>query len=515
MERIRHVVVVGGGSAGWLAACHLARRLRPATNPQVSVTLIESPDIPIIGVGEGTVPAMRAALQDLGLRETDLIRECEATFKQGIEFVDWMKPGADGRPHAYQHLFDPPIPNGFDLTPYWLQGALPEQTGFAAAVTPQAALCAAGRGPKSITTPEYQAQAQYAYHFDAGLFAQLLQRHATTALGVRHLQARVQTLRYAENGDIAALQTDTAGEITGELFIDCTGFTARLINAHNDSPWTDLSEVLLVDTALAVRVPYDRPDAPIAPVTRALARDAGWIWDIGLQTRRGIGYVYSSRYRSEEAAFKVLRDYIGPTLDALSPRSIPMRVGYRARSWQRNCVAIGLSQGFVEPLEATALMLTTAACRMVADCLPATRATMDAEAERYNALMQHGWEQIVDFIKLHYCISDRDDTAFWRDNRRWDTLSPALQRRLTVWRERTPNAYDFFGRYDVFHLENYLYVLYGMDYATQVDESALGESSRARDLNASIQRLARQRLDELPEHRALIEKIREYGLQRC
>lgn len=511
--RIKSVLVVGGGTAGWLAACHLARKLHPSDPQGVRVTLVESPDIPTIGVGEGTVPAMRNSLQYLGISETEFIRHCEATFKQSIRFDGWMA----APDHSYHHVFDYPRRDPVDVTPYWLLGG--EEQSYAQWVGIQAGICDAGLGPKQMTQPEYAGVANYAYHLDAGKFAELLTRHATEKLGVEHLKANVREVKLAANGDIEALDTDRLGELRADLFIDCTGFNSMLLGKALGVEFIDRSDVLLADHALAVQVPYPEPDSPIPSQTIATARSAGWIWDIGLVTRRGTGYVYSSNHIDHDAAELELRDYLrqslGDRVDDLACRRIPMQVGYRERFWFRNCAAIGLSQGFVEPLEATGLLMFDATARMLAEQFPASRDLMPLLSERFNRRVQFAWERVIDFIKLHYCISDRDDTAFWRDNRDPAGIPESLQENLALWRHQVPSEYDFSSKLEIFNLENYLYVLYGMNYGTAIEPLAYRyrDSALAAKAVQRTQAVVEEARANLLPHRELIEKIHRYGLQ--
>lgn len=508
---VRHILVVGGGTAGWLTACHLAKALHCASNTAVSVTLVEAPDIPTIGVGEGTVPAIRHSLQYLGISETDLIRHCDASFKQSIRFNDWMS-SVPGQPNYYHHVFDYPERQDIKLTPYWLMSE--RQRAYADTVGIQSQLCELGLAPKLITQPEYEGVSNYAYHLDAAKFAALLTRHGTEQLGVRHIKAKVQQVHTASDGAIAAVETDTTGRLTADLYVDCSGFQALLLGQTLGVEFISKNDVLFCDSAIAVQVPYADASAPIASSTLATAKAAGWIWDIGLPSRRGVGYVYSSKYCSKQQAEQQLRDYVGPEGEALSYRHIPMQVGYRQRFWQQNCVAIGLSQGFVEPLEATGLLVYDACARMLADTLPAHSSQFSQAARQFNQHVQQAWDKVIDFIKLHYCLSDRSDSAFWRDNRDPATIPASLQQKLQQWRHQVPSAYDFPGRFDIFHADNYLYVLYGMGFNTDISamQPRLIQQQRAAQLLAENQHYLQQAKQALLPHRQLIERIKHYGL---
>ncbi|TNE62335.1 MAG: tryptophan 7-halogenase [Alphaproteobacteria bacterium] len=513
---IRHVLVVGGGTAGWLTACHLAKKLGAGRPDGVKVTLIESPDIPTIGVGEGTVPAIRRTLADLGIRETDFIRACDVTFKQSIRFDGWVDGTADDR---YHHIFDYPAVGEVDLTPYWLLGEA-GNVPFADAVSVQAAICERGLGPKTMAHAEYDGAASYAYHLDAAKFAAFLTRHATEKLGVTHLLGHVGDVRVADDGHISAVATDRHGTIEADLFVDCTGFAARLVGQALKVPFIPRNDILFCDHAVAAQVPYANADAPIASSTIATARDAGWIWDIGLTGRRGTGYVYAEKYTSHEDAEATLRDYLRPTVGAVADevacRRIPMRVGYREKFWVGNCVAIGLAQGFVEPLEATGLLVYDATARMLADQFPPSKQAINTVAERFNARVRHAWDKVIDFIKLHYCLSQRSDTQFWRDNRDAAGIPDSLRANLELWAHQPPRDYDFPSRFEIFNLENYLYVLYGMRFETSMApiRYRYGAQDTARAMFAHLRQATEQACSQLLPNRALIDRIQRHGLQR-
>ncbi len=515
MQQIRKVLIVGGGTAGWLAACHLAKKLHRPDGSGVEICLIESADIPTIGVGEGTVPAIRQSLQYLGISETEFIRDCDVTFKQSIKFVDWVKAPGQIKPNYYHHVFDYPDLATLDLTPYWLQG-LAGDCSYADAVSVQGQVADGGFGPKTMLQPEFQGLTNYAYHLDAAKFAALLTKHATQKLGVRHLFGNIGAVRFADNGDIAAIQTDSHGELEADIFIDCTGFRALLIGDACQVPFIPKNDVMFVDRALAVQVPYRDPATPIPCYTIATAQPAGWIWDIGLTERRGTGYVYSSRYTSDEEALAVLRQYLQGDADQLTPRRMDIQVGDREKFWHRNCIALGLSQGFVEPLEATGLLVYDATARMLADSFPAHTAVMPLLAERFNQRVRTAWDKVIDFIKLHYFLSQRDDTAFWRDNRDPASCPQSLLDNLALWAHQVPTPYDFHSKLEIFNLENYLYVLYGMQFGTDLSQQQyrFNQPELAAQMFGFYRHKATQLQSQLLPHRELLNRIRQFGLQK-
>lgn len=507
---VRNIVIVGGGTAGWLTAGLIAAYHRGRMANGFTVTLIESPNTPIIGVGEGTWPTLRATLSRIGVSETEFFRRCDAAFKQGARFAGWTTGAPDD---GYYHPLM--LPQGFgkvNLAQHWMVDERGQS--FCDAVCPQGRICDDGLAPKTITTPEYEALANYSYHLDAGKFAVFLQEHCTANLGVRHVLADVREVRLAENGDIHSVVTEQAGEIEGDLFVDCSGFSSLLLGKAMGVPFKECGDILFCDTALAVQVPYETEDAPIACHTISTARSAGWIWDVGLPTRRGTGHVYSSAHISDEEAERELRAYLGPVAKDLTVRKIPIRSGHRETFWKRNCVAVGLAAGFLEPLESSSIVLTELSAKMIAEQMPACREVMDVVARRFNATTHYRWGRIIDFLKLHYVLTKRTDTSFWRDNVRPETVPDRLQDLLTLWKYQSPGFHDEFDRVEeVFPAASYQYVLYGMNYHTEIEAAALAPdatfANRARRENeVHTGRL----LLKLPRHRALIDSITHHGM---
>ncbi|HWU15843.1 MAG TPA: tryptophan halogenase family protein [Caulobacter sp.] len=511
VRSVKNIVVVGGGTAGWLTAGLIAAKHRARQATGFTVTLVESPNTPIIGVGEGTWPTLRTTLAKIGVSETDFFRECDAAFKQGAKFARWTTGAADD---AYYHPLM--LPQGFsqvNLVPHWLVGG--NGRSFCDTVTPQGRLCDEGLAPKTITAPPYQGAANYAYHLDAGKFAPFLQRHCCDKLGVRHILADVRGVAMTDDGDIRGVVTQQQGEIQGDLFVDCTGFRALLIGDALGVPFKDCSDVLFCDTALAIQIPYETEASPIANHTISTAQSAGWIWDIGLPTRRGVGHVYSSRHISDDDAERELRAHIGPAGRDLPARKIAIRSGHRETFWKRNCVAVGLAAGFLEPLEASAIVLIELSAKLIAEQMPACREVMDIVAARFNATTHYRWGRIIDFLKLHYVLSQRSDTAFWRDNRARETIPDRLADLLQLWRHQPPWLHDEFDRADeVFPAASYQYVLYGMGFRTEVEPEALADerATAERALREAATQTERLRAT-LPGHRDLIRKIVEHGLQ--
>ena len=510
---IRHVVVVGGGSAGWLTAGLVAAEHRASSPDGLRVTLIESPDVASIGVGEGTWPSMRDTLRRIGVRESDFFRECDAAFKQGSRFDRWVT-GQDG--DRYFHPFS--LPQGFgeaDLAARWQESHAGQP--FAELASYQPHLCLQGRAPKQPATPEFAAVANYGYHLDAGKFGQFLKKHCLERLGVHYVPDHVLGIASHEDGDIAALRTQAHGLLAGDLFVDCTGMRSLLLGQHYGVPFLGQKHLLFNDTALAVQVPYAREDSPIASQTTSTAQRAGWIWDIGLPTRRGIGHVYSSAHTSDEEAERALRDYVaqsGGAPDCPAPRRIGFEPGYREHFWHRNCVAVGLSAGFIEPLEASALALVELSAAMIVDEMPVTRAHMDVVARRFNETFRYRWERVIEFLKLHYVLSRREDSAYWIENREPASMPGRLRELLDLWRYRGPIRGDFPRIEEVFPTASWQYILCGMGWRTLAGATGRTQDELADGYFREAADLARRMLPALPSNRELIDHIRARGLPR-
>ncbi len=505
---VREVVVVGGGTAGWLAASLIAARTNESAADPIRVTLIESPDIPTIGVGEGTWPTMRRTLERIGLDERRFLLECDASFKQGSRFDGWV---ADDDGSSYLHPFAPPIPGSDDaVLAAWIY--TDPAKSFAATVSPQAAVCAQNLAPKQASMPDYAGALNYGYHLDAVKFAALLQRHATSTLGVRHIRDHVTAVDSDASGDICSVATREHGSIRGDLFVDCSGHAALLLSGHYGIEFVDRSAVLFNDRALAAQVPVE-PDSVIASQTISTAHAAGWIWDIGLPTRRGIGCVYSSQHCSDDEAAATLDRYLaknapGGDKSERTYRQISFRSGHREKFWHRNCLAVGMSAGFLEPLEASAIVLVELSVEALLDDFPENRAVMDIQAARFNTLFRYRWDRIIDFLKLHYVLSKRQQ-PYWREHREPASIPPHLMDLLELWKHRTPNIRDLSQIDEVFPAASYQYVLYGMGTAPPVsDLLKTGSAEQPVQQAEQVSMMARRLASSLPTNRALLDAIR-------
>ena len=505
MDRpVGRIVIVGGGTAGWMAAATLAARFAARPAPP-TITLIEAPDIPTVGVGEGTWPTFRATLADIGIEEAEFLSACSGSFKQGSRFDFWVS-GAPG--DSYFHPFTPPPSvDPRDLVAAW-RAARPDER-FAAAVCAQPEVCAQDLAPRHLETPPYAGALNYAYHLDATSLAGLLRRHAVR-LGVAHIADQVVAVEDGEDGDIAAVVTRNHGRVEGDLFLDCSGHAALLIGGHLGVQWVERSDVMLNDRALAVQIPVGAGSA-IASQTVGTAHEAGWIWDIALPSRRGIGCVYASRFLDDDGAQRILRAYLGRTMPGLDPASVTPRrlafpTGHRAEFWRANCLAVGLSAGFIEPLEASSIVMIELSLRALADNFPASRAAMRLHAARFNRLFASRWERIVDFLKLHYLLSRRDE-PYWRAQRDPATVPAGLVDLVRLWQDQPPSAYDLPLADEIFPAASYQYVLYGMRPEWADGPARDGAPERASPTLAKVRQRGRTLAAALPTNRAYLGRL--------
>ena len=515
-SEIKNIVIVGGGTAGWLTAAVLSSHNKSKLGRSLNITLIESPDVKPISVGEGTWPTMRETLQGIGVSETDFFNECDACFKQGAKFAKWVTGKEDD---AYYHPLDVPEAYlDFNLLPHWLGGD--RSTPFAEAVCIQDALCESGVGPKLISTPEYDFVANYAYHLDSAKFSEFLKNHVISNLDVKHLLQNVKSVIKDEDGFIEAVDLENGERVEGDFFVDCSGFKSLLLGDALGVPFVNKKDVLPIDTALAIQVPYEDEQDPIASHTISTAQSAGWIWDIGLQTRRGVGHVYDSNYISEEEAAEELYSYLRETgisePEKIKYRKIPIVPGHREKLWEKNCVGIGLAAGFLEPLEASSLVLVEMSARTLADLLPVNRGVNEVVSEKFNRKFLYAWDRIIDFLKLHYILSQREDTPFWRDIKREETVPQTLKSDLKLWKYHSPSVHDYNGANEVFPAVSYDYVLYGMGYETDLSHKSISEEEkkRAQELFEYNKKRSAKLVQMLPSNRHLVSQIRKYGLKK-
>ena len=415
------VVIVGGGTAGWMAAAALSRFL---ANGTTRVRLVESDEIGTVGVGEATIPHIAQFNRMLGIDEDEFVAATKGTFKLGIEFIGWRAEG--------ERYFHPFGHYGVDLEGIsFHQFAL--KFGRAVRPLPAYSLCssaaAASRFARTLPSPNPLAKLDYAFHFDAGLYARYLRAYAERG-GVTRTEGRIASVEQSGTGDIAAVVLASGERIAGDLFVDCSGFRGLLIEEALHSGYEDWSHWLPADRAVAV--PCSNVGDPV-PYTRATARSAGWQWTIPLQHRTGNGYVYSSRFASQEEATALLLANL-PGQQLAEPRHLRFTAGRRRKFWNRNVVALGLAGGFLEPLESTSIhLIQTGIAKLIA--LFPGRETLAIERDEYNRLMAAAYDAVRDFIILHYHATTRADTPFW-DHVRTMAVPDSLQRKMELFATR-------------------------------------------------------------------------------
>jgi tryptophan 6-halogenase len=422
-DKEHHFVILGGGTAGWMAACLLAKAW-----PQHKVTLVESPEIGIIGVGEGSTPQLRAFFKTLGIAESEWMPKCNATYKNGISFHGWSRrPGYESYFHPFQTELD------HRTAPAFFYHTKLRRTGRDVCAHPDrffvsAALAAKRLGP--IPDDNFPFDIAYGYHFDATLVGQVLRDHATTNLGVRHMQRTISGVVFNETGHVAALSMADDADVTGDFFIDCSGFRSTILQDAMSVPFQSYASNLFNDSAVAM--PSDNGDGGIDSETRATALTAGWAWRIPLTNRTGNGYVYSSQHISADAAETELRSHLGLLDSPTEARHLQMKVGRVSQSWVKNCLAVGLSQGFIEPLEATALHIVQATVEGFIAAYEDGQFT-NAHADIFNQTIGNRYDGIRDYIVAHYRMNQRTDSEYWRENAANQMLSDSLKGIITCW----------------------------------------------------------------------------------
>jgi tryptophan halogenase len=421
LQAVRQIVVVGGGTAGWMSASALSRLLGPAC----SIRVVESDEIGIVGVGEATIPHINEFNQALGLDENDFLRATQGTFKLGIEFVNWGALG-DRYIHGFGKVGQPT--GGLPFHHFWLRMAAQGQAAPLEAYSLNTAAPRAARFMRARADMQGSplGDLAHAFHFDAGLYARFLRAYAEKR-GVQRTEGRVTRVDQREgDGFITAVVLESGERIEGDFFIDCSGMRGLLIGQTLGVGYEDWSHWLPCDRALAV--PCESA-GPLLPMTRSTAHGAGWQWRIPLQHRTGNGHVYCSRFMSEDEATGILMQHLDGQALA-EPRALKFQTGHRARFWFRNCVAVGLSSGFLEPLESTSIHLIQTAISRIANFFP--HAGFDeADIAEYNAMTLWEYERIRDFLVLHYKATTRSDTAFW-DHCRTMSVPPSLQRKMDL-----------------------------------------------------------------------------------
>ncbi|CAI2390034.1 MULTISPECIES: tryptophan halogenase family protein [Alteromonas] len=482
---IKRVVIAGGGTAGWLAASLMKKVLGKA----VDITLVESEAIGTVGVGEATIPPIRLVNQVLGIDEAQFLHDTKATIKLAIRFENWKTKG-----ESYYHTFGAP---GKSMAfchfhHYWVkarqQGLKDDLWDFD--LNYHAA--EAGRFAQ-INAKDPVVELPFAYHFDASLYAQYL-RKLSENMGVVRKEGKISRVqRFTDSGFIQALHLESGDVVEGDLFVDCTGFKGLLIEEALGAGYDDWSHLLPCDSAIAV--PSERHEKT-APYTRSIAHDAGWQWRIPLQHRNGNGHVYSSRYISDDQACDTLLSNLD-TKPLGDPKLIKFTTGRRRKQWYKNVVAVGLSSGFLEPLESTSIHLIQSAIVRLIQLFPHNGFAPSLETE-YNKQSELEFEQIRDFLVLHYTVNERTDSAFFNDMRNI-TLPDSLAHKIALFKESGNLLRE---QNDLFLESSWLQVLYGQG-ITPKDYHGLVDSVPEVQLNQMLKRLLeikKEPIAKLPTH---------------
>lgn len=498
-QRIRNIVIIGGGTAGWMAAASFARLLRPL---QCHIELVESDEIGTVGVGEATIPPIMDFLRVLGIDENELVRATNATFKLGIVFKDWTRIG-----HSYPHPFGQTGIDieGLSFAGYWQRL---RQAGRAARLEEyclQAMAAERGRFMRPVKAKNSPLERiTYALHFDATLFAKYLRSYAEARGVIRTEGKVVGVAQRPEDGFVDAVQLEDGRRVEGDLFIDCSGFRGLLIEQALHTGYDDWSRWLPCDRALAV--PSER-NGPPASHTLAMARDAGWQWTIPLQHRTGNGYVYCSAFTSDDDARETLLAHLGGRALA-EPRLLSFTTGRRKAFWNKNVVALGLASGFLEPLESTSIHFVQRGLALLMKFFP-DRRFEPADSETYNRILGREYERVRDFLLLHYTTNERDDTAFWRHCR---TIPhpDSLAEKLELFRA---NGRILREESELFPVQSWLYIYTGQGIvprrydplADMMDEDQLAA------ILENIRTVVSECANAMPPHQTFIDRTCKAG----
>jgi 2-polyprenyl-6-methoxyphenol hydroxylase-like FAD-dependent oxidoreductase len=421
--QIRKIAIIGGGSAGWMAAMVLAHALLPKG---VEISVLESPTVGIIGVGEGSTPWMRGFFDTLGIEESEWMPACNATYKCGITFDGWStKPGFESYFHPFASVLD-------NLTlSMFVHNAQARVNGADVHAHPNRFFISSRLAENHLAPKpdeNFPFEIWYAYHFDSVLLGQYLHKKAVER-GVRYKSCHVESVQLAENGDIASVKTREGETIAADFFVDCTGFAGLLIQQALKTPFLSFAENLFNDSAIAMPTPMD-DSIPSETVSTAMKH--GWAWKIPLTSRYGNGYVYSSAFCSADDAERELRERLGMLDSPVEARHLKMKTGRVTRHWNRNCLAVGLSQGFIEPLEATALLFIQRTVTTFVDFLEQGDLSEGAK-DRFNDRLNSHFEGTRDYIVTHFKTNSRRDTEYWRANAANTNLSEPLLRLYALW----------------------------------------------------------------------------------
>jgi tryptophan halogenase len=515
-EPVRDITIVGGGTSGWLAALFLATHFkRTIESGDLRIKLIESARVPIIGVGESLSPSMPATLRDLGISESAFIRATDATFKLAGYFRNW-DVGFDGTSTSWVNPFVGYTTAGYEFERFELAGRrYGEAPDYARVMSPCREAIEQRKAPRQFGQPDYQHLLRYAYHTDAGKFAPFL-REVAVSRGVESIIDDVGDIEVDERGFVASLMLEGRGELPVELVIDATGFSSIILHKKLGVKLLSYEGSLVNDRAVVAQLRHEDSD-DIEPATRSTALGAGWAFRVPLYTRTGNGYIYSSKFTSDDEATREFLSYLGPAGEGLEPRVIPMRIGRAERTWVNNCVALGLSAGFVEPLEATAIYSVETSLKWLLNSFP-DASFPPVLADRYSARTAALFDEIVDYIVLHYRLSNRSDTPYWRAQREEIKVPDTLAANLELWRHSLPVNGDL-RTTSFFDKNTYVAALFGKGFykGGELRPGRQPDPAEWRNLKQTITQAHGKALAALPSHKALLTAIRagDHGLVKA
>lgn len=494
-DNIKNIVIIGGGTAGWMTAAALSRLLH---HPEMNIHLIESAAIGTVGVGEATIPHIRLFNNLLGLKEDDFVRKTNATFKLGIEFANWKKLD-----HSYIHPFGAyGVPmEGLRFHQYWLRHqALGDRHSIDDYNLPiLAARAGKFQRPQNIPNSPLS-NIEYAFHFDAGLYAKYMREMAERS-GVKRTEGKViDVSQNSETGFIESVTLESGDKISGELFIDCSGFRGLLIEQTLQTGYDDWSDLLPCNSAVVV--PSKSEGEPI-PYTRSTAKKAGWQWRIPLQSRVGNGHVYCNEYVSDDEATQILLDGLD-TEPAADPRFLRFTTGIRNKVWNKNVIAIGLSAGFMEPLESTSIHLIQTSIARLMTFFP-DKHMNEADIDYFNERTRLEFEQVRDFLVLHYCATERDDSDFWNYCRTM-ALPDTLVQRMNIYKE---NARLYRHDNELFGDASWFAVMHGQGlYPKRFHPNVnMMPADELDSRMADIRRIWMNSLNTMPSHQQFIDRF--------
>lgn len=506
-NRLDEITIVGGGSAGWLIATFLVTALnRSSKEKPVTITVIESPNIPNIGVGEATVTGMYRLLKQLKIDEAEFMRASDATFKCAGRFENWSLDDK-GQPITFYNPFNEGNHlNGIESTYHYHRfGPRHGGNSYTDCILPTAAVIDAARGPKKIGSANYETILPYTYHLNAQSFSVHL-RDIAIQRGVVHVQDDMLEVEQDERGYISALHLQERGRFPVKFVIDCTGFRGLILQQVLGEEFIPYGKHLLCDRAIPVMIPHGDV-AKIRPCTTATALSAGWSWNVPLYHRAGTGYVYSSQFISDDQAYDELFRHLGNVEPLNEPRVIPMRIGRVRRPWVKNCIAAGLAAGFVEPLEATAIYTIEMTARWLTTYFP-DRDIDPVWAKRFNKVMNRQYEDILNFIVMNYYTSNRPE-PFWQASRNDIELPDKLRENIELWQHTMPAPYDTDDAFLFTHW-NYLFIMLqkGFFRGRQLPGESLITEQSWNNYTEKMARAKQAIVADLPNHFELLTSMR-------